>query len=243
VIRESAIGLKSERELAPVVFITGTDTGSGKTLLTALLLQHLRSSGSSALAMKPFCSGGRDDVSLLSRLQEGELSGEEINPYYFQAPVAPLVGARKVRRPIAPADALQRIDAVRRRCHCLLIEGSGGLLVPLGKSFFVADLVAALDGQVVIAARNKLGVINHALLTCRVLGLYGVRRIKIALMDCRKADASAPTNAKILRELLPAIKVVSLPFLGVGADTVHAVKRNHKKVKKKLARILEFGTF
>ena len=74
-----------------ILFITGTDTGAGKTTLTALLLAHLRSQGLTALAMKPVCTGPRSDVRLLQSLQRGELSDDEMNPFWYQMPVAPAI--------------------------------------------------------------------------------------------------------------------------------------------------------
>src|SRR5271165_6767216 len=146
-----------------IIFITGTDTGVGKTLLAGLLLHHLRQSGARALAMKPFCSGGLADVRLLQSLQPGELSDRVMNPFYFKQPVAPLVAAA-TRPAIRPGEVLKKIRLVATRCDCLIIEGSGGLLVPLGSGFTVADLIAGLDGRVVVVARNRLGTINHTLL-------------------------------------------------------------------------------
>src|SRR5215212_7683018 len=108
-----------------MIFITGTDTGVGKTLLTGLLLHHLRRSGQSALAMKPFCSGSLGDVKLLHQLQEGALSLDQINPFYFAEPLAPLVAARRERRRITMAQVLTTINRVAKRCDVLLIEGSG----------------------------------------------------------------------------------------------------------------------
>src|SRR5438477_7771150 len=81
-----------------IIFITGTDTGVGKTVLTACLLDHLLKSGVDAIAMKPFCSGNREDVELFQAIQEHRLSDAAINPFYFADPVAPLVAARKERR-------------------------------------------------------------------------------------------------------------------------------------------------
>src|SRR5882724_997479 len=98
-----------------IIFITGTDTGVGKTLLTALLLQHLLDSGVEALAMKPFCSGGREDVDLLQAIQNSRLPDDAINPFYFAEPVAPLVAARKARRRISLAQVLQKVRAVEAR--------------------------------------------------------------------------------------------------------------------------------
>jgi len=226
-----------------VIFITGTDTGAGKTLLTALLLHHLRGRGRLAMAMKPFCSGGTHDVDVLSRLQDGELSREEICPYPYAEPVAPLVAARKHRRQILLGDVVGRVRRIQRRCKILLIEGSGGLMVPLGEGFLVADLIASLQCHVLIAAPNRLGVINHALLTARTLDLYGVSKMKVALMGRRARDLSTRTNGAVLAELLAPVAVVGVPFLGKRADKAGAVKARCKKVEKILAQILDFDTF
>ena len=85
---------------AKFIFVTGTDTGVGKTLLTGLLVAHLLNSGKRAIALKPFCSGGMDDVEFLYAMQGGAVAREEINPFYFPEPVAPLVSARLHRRRI-----------------------------------------------------------------------------------------------------------------------------------------------
>ena len=95
-----------------IIFITGTDTGVGKTLLTALLLHHLRQTGVRALAMKPFCSGGRADVKLLQSLQPGELSDEEMNPFFFKEPIAPLIAAEKNHRIIRLKEVIDRIKHI-----------------------------------------------------------------------------------------------------------------------------------
>jgi dethiobiotin synthetase len=99
-----------------IIFITGTDTGVGKTVFTGLLLHHFRTSGCHALAMKPFCSGNRADVNLLKSLQDGELTVDEINPYYFLEPVAPLVSTRKYNRVIRLSEVLQHI---KKKCGAL----------------------------------------------------------------------------------------------------------------------------
>src|SRR5437867_2176078 len=112
-----------------IIFVTGTDTGAGKTLLTGLMLHHYRQAGLHALAMKPFCAGGRGDIELLSSLQNDELAADEINPFYFTEPIAPLVAARRHRRTIPLNEVLARVQKLENRCERLIIEGSGGLLV------------------------------------------------------------------------------------------------------------------
>jgi dethiobiotin synthetase len=220
-----------------IVFITGTDTGVGKTLLTALLLQHLREDGCHALAMKPFCSGGTGDVDLLGKVMRGELSAAEINPYYYPEPVAPLVSARKHRRPVRLAEVVRSARALERRCDCLLIEGSGGLLVPLGEGFSALQVITLLRCETVVVARNRLGVINHALLTLSVLRAAGLNEAKVALMGAARADASAASNRRMLCELASPAPVVSLPYLGRGCASLPAVRRHALKVRCALAEL------
>jgi dethiobiotin synthetase len=236
------------------IFITGTDTGIGKTLLTGLMLLHLRQSGGHALAMKPFCSGGTADLEVLHALQDGELTRDEINPFYFAEPVAPLVATRKHRRRICLDDVLTSIHTVASRHLAgiknqkskiknptLLIEGSGGLLVPLGEGFTVADLIKKLGCEVIVVSRNRLGTINHTLLTVKSLQSIGIQHIKIVLLNAFPPRHSTPDtrhNARILAELLDPVRLISLPFLGQDALGLEALKRNAKKCKKTLAQIL-----
>lgn len=248
------------------LFITGTDTGVGKTLLTALLLSHLRQSGCHALALKPFCSGGRADAELLYQLQDGELDLDEINPFYFPEPVAPLVAARKHRRRIPLQDVLRHIrqlgESMNPSIHTstnppptLLIEGSGGLLVPLGEGYTVLDLLTPLSCETIVVSRNQLGTINHTLLTARCLqGPNAVPRAprstlhalparplspKVVLMNLRGADYSSQSNARILSEWLAPIPLVTIPFLGPRASSAAKVRSNAKRLIKPLAQILE----
>lgn len=198
-----------------IIFITGTDTGVGKTLLTALLLRHLRASGGRALGMKPFCSGGREDVRMLQAVQRAELSDAEVNPFYFAAAVAPLVELEKTRRNISLKQVVAKIKRVGKKCERLLIEGSGGLMVPLGKVYLVEDLIAELDCRVIVVARNQLGTINHTLLTVARLRTRGIKRrnVIVALMCGPKTDASSASNERILRQLLKPISIVQVPNL------------------------------
>jgi dethiobiotin synthetase len=221
-----------------IIFITGTDTGVGKTLLTALLLHHLRESGVCALAMKPFCSGGRADVRLLQSLQPGALSDEKMNPYYFAKPVAPLV-AQKGRRAIRLREVIEKISEVRDRCDCLLIEGSGGLLVPLGPGFMVADLIAGLNCRVVVTARNRLGTINHTLLTVGALQAHGVKPkdLRVAMMTQRNKDVSCRTNRDMLAKLLKPVPVWEIPFLGAEMFSRTSIVRSCLRLKKTLGAI------
>jgi dethiobiotin synthetase len=224
--------------MSHIIFITGTDTGVGKTLLTGLLLHHLRQSGRHALAMKPFCCGGRADVEFLSAVQERELTLDEINPFFFEEPLATLAAARKRHRSIKLSEVLRRISHLSKRCEWLLIEGIGGVMVPLGDGFSVLDLITNLSCSTVVVSRNKLGTINHTMLTIDVLQNAGITRLKVVLMASQENDLSTDSNGQILSELLAPTAVIPVPFLGRNPSRFAALKGIEKKVKKTLARIL-----
>lgn len=225
-------------ELSRILFITGTDTGVGKTLLTAALLFHLRRKKIRALAMKPFCSGSRDDVDFLQSLQPGELSDELMNPFFFSAPLAPMVAARMVKRKIRVSDARRAIAAVKKHCDFLLVEGAGGLLSPCGENFSLLNLIEKMGGEVVIAGWNRLGTINHTMLNVRALEEAGIEAIKIVMMRPKNCDKSSQTNVAVLRELLRGVEVFEWPFLGGRASSGTGLRREYKKIKKVLARLV-----
>jgi len=228
---------RAHSPLGKIIFITGTDTGVGKTIFTSLFVYHLRLSGVHALAMKPFCSGGRGDVRLLRAMQDAELTADEINPFFFPEPVAPLVSARQHRRRISLNEVIQRIERIARQCECLLVEGSGGLMVPLAGNYFVSDVIQRLKCEVILVSRNQLGTINHTLLTANALKRFGVENISVALMGTSKKDASVEKNGVVLRQFLRKIPVHEIIFLGQNPNKSGVLKKSHKKVKKTLARM------
>jgi len=226
--------------MARIIFITGTDTGVGKTVVTALLLRHLRQAGCNALAIKPFCSGSRSDARLLRSLQKHVLTLDEINPFFFKQPSAPATAGG--RRKAIPLDTvLQKIGAVGRCCDVLLVEGIGGLLVPLGKDYTVADLISRLHCPTLIVCRNRLGTINHTLLTVKALQAIGIKRFRIVMVEEKKPDISALSNPKIIKKMASSGPVFSIPNLGSRALSAGVIKINAIFLKKTLARILGGG--
>lgn len=223
--------------MAKIIFITGTDTGVGKTVVTALLLCYLRQAGCNALAIKPFCSGSRADARLLRGLQDNLLTLDEINPFFFKQPVAP--AAAGGRRKAIPLDTvLRKIGAVGRRCDVLLVEGIGGLLVPLGKNYTVADLISRLQCPTLIVCRNRLGTINHTLLTVKAMQAIGIERHGIVMVEDKKPDISVRSNPKLIKKMAPSCPVFLIPNLGSRASAAGVIKINAIFLKKRLARIL-----
>jgi dethiobiotin synthetase len=207
-------------------FITGTDTGVGKTVLTALLARHLRESGVNAVALKPICSGGRDDARALRAAMNGALTPDEINPWHFRAPLAPLLAARRERRRVGLADVLAHVRTMQRRFDVLLVEGAGGLLSPLGENFDSRDLIAALRATPIVVCPNRLGAVNQVLLTLAALPRSASCRARVVLMSPSKPDASTSTNVSLLAEFLDAKKIFCLPRLGGRFDPEKVLKES-----------------
>jgi dethiobiotin synthetase len=218
-----------------IIFVAGTDTGVGKTVLTAMLLVHLRSRGCNALAMKPFCSGSRGDARLLHSLQKEYLTLDTVNPFYFDKPLAPAAAPK----PAAFRNVLAKIEALAERCEVLLVEGAGGLLAPLGKNYTARDLISALRCQTIIVARNRLGVINHTLLTVESLQETAQENLAVVLMGVKNPDLSATSNPEMLRKRMPGINIFSIPNLDFSEGKRDKLKINALFLKKTLAQILQ----
>jgi dethiobiotin synthetase len=205
-------------------FITGTDTGVGKTVLTALLVLHLRERGVNAAALKPVCSGGRGDARALRAAMKGALTPDEINPWHFRAPIAPLLAARREHRQVRLADVLAHVRAMQKRFDVVLVEGAGGLLSPLGGNFDSHDLIAALRATPMVVCPNRLGAVNHVLLTLAALPRSASCRARVVLMSPAKPDASTATNAGLLAGFLDAKRIFCLPWLGGRFDPEKVLK-------------------
>ncbi len=217
-------------------FITGTDTGVGKTVLTALLVKFLREHGVNAAALKPICSGGRDDAQKIFDAMNGVLTLDEINPWHFHAPIAPLLATRLQKKSVKFPQALAHIRAMQKCFDVLLVEGAGGLLSPLGENFDSCDLILALRAAPVIVAQNKIGGVNHILLTLEALPERFRSKAKIVLMSPPKPDVATRSNARLLIELTGA-KIFSFPWLGEKHDKLAALE--NPRLRQTLRMLVE----
>jgi dethiobiotin synthetase len=207
-----------------LVFVTGSDTGVGKTVLTAAFTRHLRAAGVNAVALKPLCSGGRDDARALRAAADDALALDEANPWHFRAALAPTLAARREKRRVTLPVVAARVRAVARRFELASVEGAGGLLSPLTEDGDNRDLLAALQpGAVLIVVPNRLGAVNQARLVLAALPKIARRRTAIVLFEQRKPDAASRTNAALLAEFAPGVPVVRLPWLASGRITPRAV--------------------
>jgi dethiobiotin synthetase len=161
------------------LFVTGTDTGVGKTILSATLLAAMASSGVSVRAHKPIVTGLDEpsgewppDHELLAAA--ASMKPEEVSPLRYGPSVSPHLAARLAGERIDPADLVARAQRAGEEGSSLIVEGVGGLLTPLSDNSTVRDLAAALGLPVLIAARAGLGTINHTLLTLQAARTAGL---------------------------------------------------------------------
>ena len=222
------------------LFITGTDTGVGKTMLTVLLTQFLRERGVNVAGLKPICSGSRDDARKILAAMKGTLLLNEINPWHFRAPIAPLLSARKENKRVKFSQVLTHVRTMQKRFDILLMEGAGGLLSPLGENFNSRDLIVSLRATSIIVCPNRLGAVNQVLLTLAALPKNLRAKARVVLMSPPRPDASAKTNASLLAEFFDAQRIFSLPHFGrkVGAVRVLKIPRVHRMLRALTEKVI-----
>ncbi|HSA34033.1 MAG TPA: dethiobiotin synthase [bacterium] len=211
------------------LFITATDTGVGKTLVSTLLVRGLLSRGCPAIHFKPVQSGfitvnGAEfpadlafSHSIVAPDEAVATYCRERSLYAFRDPIAPDHAAEKERVAIDPAAILTRAKELEKE-HLLITEGAGGAAVPLTDRYLFADLIADLGQQALIVARPGLGTLNHTRLTVEFLRQRGVSIAGIVVSGYDAGDPSAERNLRML------VEMNGLPLLGVlprvlGLDT------------------------
>jgi dethiobiotin synthetase len=154
------------------LFITGTDTGVGKTHIAARVLHLLRASGTRCAGMKPICCGDRRDAEMLLATGSDGLTIDDVNPVWLKTPAAPVVGSLMEKAPIDVEKIFAAFQTLQERVEHVIVEGTGGWLVPIRPDYFVSDLAAAMKLPVLVVAQNRLGCLNHAAPTvaqcCRI---------------------------------------------------------------------------
>lgn len=223
-----------------LIFITGTDTGAGKTLFTCLALSHLRKQGIQTKGIKPFCSGSRSDARHIRSHSEPGISLQEINPWYFELPLAP--GAMSKRNLVSKQTLTNHIQKSTQGCELLLVEGAGGLMSPLGSDYHLGHAIKALHPHLILTAPNRLGVLNQVLLNVTYLKEFmSPKNIHVVLMGRKNTDLSVKTNAKLLRSWLNECLILELPYLGSNAKSRVSVQQHADKNKKLLTKALTYS--
>jgi dethiobiotin synthetase len=182
------------------LFITGTDTGVGKTFITCGIARLLHQWGAKVAVMKPIATGNRRDAELLIKAFSFGEAMEIVNPQFFRAPLAPRVAASLERR-VVDLDAIYRAFwYLHKKYEVLIVEGIGGVKVPIGESTYVTDLIQALRLPALVVARAGLGTLNHTLLTLESLERAKVPVAGVLLNGGMRKTPAEKTNLEALQE-------------------------------------------
>ncbi|HEX2055407.1 MAG TPA: dethiobiotin synthase [Nitrospiraceae bacterium] len=207
------------------IFVTGTDTGVGKTVVAAAVARHLAQRGLSVGVMKPVETGvfstvpEQSDARRLATAAGTRDDMRLIAPFQFQRPVAPLAAARQASQRIDQSVIVDNYNAITGGHDVTLVEGVGGLLVPIGEDWDVRDLIVELKLPVIVVGRSTLGGVNHARLTMEALHARQVRIVALVLNQPQPIASAtewdqAKTTCQLLRDLSAEPVLGPLQYLG-----------------------------
>ncbi len=190
------------------IFITATDTGVGKTTVSAGLVSILKEENKNVGYFKPIetgCNPIPEDAKLLSQITGQPI--EEAVLYTFKPPVAPYVAEKLEKKSIAVDNIISRFNLLRKKYDYLIVEGAGGVCVPItridGKFYTYVDLIKDFDIPVLIVSRGTLGTINHTCMTVKILKEEGINisGIILNLLEINSNDISQTTNPSVIMEM------------------------------------------
>jgi dethiobiotin synthetase len=206
--------LPTPRSALRGLFVTGTDTGVGKSIVAAAVCATLVARGEEVAAFKPVVTGLEDPVldwprdhELLARAAGGWQDPNEVAPYLFDSPLSPHYAAELAGETIEPALLLEAAGTER----LLVAEGVGGLMVPITTGYLVRDLAVDLGLPVVIAARTGLGTINHTLLTIGAARSAGLRVAGVVMTPWPDQPAPIEVSNRATVERIGGVPVSGLP--------------------------------
>jgi dethiobiotin synthetase len=221
------------------VFITGTGTGVGKTAVAAGLTWALRKRGVDVGVIKPFATANKvfskkyrsRDTAMLARAAGTTEPDQELNPFFYQLAASPLMAFRaRNEPPVDIAKAVQSLERLASKHDFIIVEGIGGIMVPLTDSGYVADFAKSASLPVVIVSQPMLGTLNHTLLTvmaCQKFGL-DIKGIIINKMP-KKPSIVEQKTPKVIEELSGVPVLGILPFLK-GANYVKVGRLVEEKI-------------
>lgn len=185
------------------LFIIGTDTDCGKTYVTSLIIRALRNERVDAVGYKPICCGDRNDALELVDASQDVVTVDQVNPLWLKTPAAPHVASIFENCPIDVASLVTGQRALAREHQVVVTEGAGGLLVPIvGKDYTIAELVKDIDSPVILVVGNKLGALNHTLLTVEALRARGIEPVGMIFNNLsEEQDTATITNKGIVEEM------------------------------------------
>lgn len=219
-------------------FVTGTDTGVGKTVVACALLTAYAARGLRAVGMKPVASGAEpaahglihDDVERLSAASSRAAPREHVNPYCFQPLIAPHIAAAQAGVTIDFGRIEQSYRALAALADVVIVEGAGGFCVPLGPATDTAQLAARLALPVILVVGMRLGCLNHALLTAEAIAARGLRLAGWIANHIDPRMAAADENVSALEERIAAPLLARIAFASAPDPAVIAAALDVSKL-------------
>lgn len=214
----------------PGLFVTGTDTGVGKTLIVTTLLASLRGLGIPALGMKPVAAGCEyidqtwvnEDVSLIQSASAIEAPDEMVNPYRFRDAIAPHIAADRKGVKIEIPRVVEAYKSLAKLADIVLVEGAGGFRTPIDARRDMADLAVALGLPVILVVGMRLGCLSHALLTHEAIERRGLRLAGWVSNRLDPAMMAYEENVATLRQRLGVPLLAEIPYMS-GPDPLLAM--------------------
>lgn len=196
-------------------FVTGTDTGVGKTYVSRLILElWSREIGASeVVGFKPVCCGGREDAEILQAAGNPGVDLDDINPVWLKSPAAPYAASLIENKPVSLVTIMATFQCLGSRHQRVLVEGAGGWEVPVSRESTMANLAMDMGLPVLIVVNNRLGALNHTILTVNAVKASGLECAGIVLNHVEaERDSASISNRALLEEIL------QVPIL---ADIMH----------------------
>ncbi len=213
-------------------FITGTDTGVGKTLVTCGLMRGAAANGFTVAGMKPIAAGAtmtpngwrNDDAQALSECATIKIAHEMLNPYFFKQPIAPHIAAQIENASIDIEVIHARFKQICEAADRVFVEGAGGFKVPLNDRHDMSDLALALNLPVILVVGMRLGCLNHALLTRDAISAKGLQLAGWVANQVDAQMAMFDDNKNYLAEHMGAPLLCVMPFMTAQEQTLFSMK-------------------
>jgi len=204
------------------IFVTGTDTGVGKTVVAAGIAGAMRRDGIDVGIMKPIATGipqengfKSSDAELLAKTAGSTDPESEINPVFLPLETSPLAASRALNIDIKLDAVFSAFKRLTGKHEFVIVEGIGGVMVPIKQNYFVIDMIKEMNIPVLIVCRAALGTLNHTLLTVRACREYDLTLAGIVVNGVRDNNILEKISAEMIRELTGIFVVGSIPFVDV----------------------------
>jgi len=219
------------------VFVTGTDTGVGKTVVAAGIAGAMRKDGIDVGVMKPIATGipqvkgfKSSDAELLAKISGSKDAENEINPVFLPLEASPLAASRALNIDIKLDEIFSAFKRLTDKHDFVVVEGIGGIMVPIKQKYFIIDMIKEMNLPVLLVSKAALGTLNHTVLTIRACEDYDLNIAGIVLNGVRNDNFAEKTASEIIHELTEIFVIGSIPFVD-GLDARNVIDLVNKHVK------------